>query len=77
VKAWKGKAEEGASGFVDIFIQNIPIELEKHPKRPCFSRRGFSDWFKVNLIGGCRSLSAAIMEVETILHECFNRYACT
>jgi hypothetical protein len=79
VGAWKVHMEESPSGHVEIcilFPDGKPEALQQHPKSPCFSKRGLSgNWFRVNIIGGCKSASAGLAEVELVLNESFSRYA--
>jgi hypothetical protein len=69
---WPGRIEKAGDAF-RVFMQNPPLEMQRHPKWPCFHRHDDSGWYRIHLhtnpVDG--DPNAVIRYVEQILTESF------
>lgn len=69
---WPGCAQVSPSGRLDLFIHDPPDELWEHKHGACFMKRN-NGWYFVHSSTPMQDLSAAIIAVETILNEAYEK----
>ena len=68
--SWQGYIYVSPSGRIEVYIENPPSELEKHPHWPCFRARE-NGWFFIHATTPVRDVSAGILSTEKTLTEAF------
>jgi hypothetical protein len=71
--SWKGRMYVSPSGRVDLFIHNPPDALHRHPHWACFSALK-DGWYSIHHYG-IYELSSAIVHIESMLAEAFQKWA--
>ncbi len=68
--SWQGYVKVSPSGRIEVFIENPPVELQRHSHWQCFRARE-GRWFFIHATTPVPDVSAGILSTEKTLTEAF------
>ncbi len=68
--SWPGCLRLSPSGRIEVFVQNPPSALQRHPHWPCFRLRS-DGWYFVHPVTVVPDISAGILGVEKTINEAY------
>ncbi len=69
--SWRGRITVSPAARIEVFIENPPTILTKHPHWKCFQWRG-NNWYFVHAPTPIPDVSAAILGIEKTINEAYD-----